>query len=190
MNHQVTPVSPANNPTRRQAILGVAMTIGGLALSTSEASAQTSPEVSHTAEGIHQEPFFKADPKRVYEVLTNAKLFDRVVQLSAAMKSNSLGNKPTQITNQEGGTFLLFGGHILGRQLELIPPKRIVEAWRVESWDPGIYSIVRFELVEQASGTKIVFDHTGFPQGLGQHLADGWKMNYWEPLEKVLAQTS
>jgi len=64
--------------------------------------------------------------------------------------------------------------------------ERIVQAWRAGSWDPGIYSIARFELVEQGSGTKIVFDHTGFPKGDGEHLAGGWKMNYWEPLEKFL----
>jgi len=28
--------------------------------------------------------------------------------------------------------------------------------------DPGVYSIVKFEVVERGSGTKIVFDHTVF----------------------------
>jgi hypothetical protein len=42
------------------------------------------------------------------------------------------------------------------------------------------------ELMEQSSGTKIVFDHTGFPKGQAEHLAEGWKGNYWEPLEKFL----
>jgi predicted TIM-barrel fold metal-dependent hydrolase len=41
-------------------------------------------------------------------------------------------------------------------------------------------------LIEQQSGTRIVFDHTGFPKGQAQHLAEGWKANYWEPLEKYL----
>jgi len=35
--------------------------------------------------------------------------------------------------------------------------------------------------------TKIIFDHPGFPQDKGEHLADGWKANYWEPLEKYLS---
>jgi activator of HSP90 ATPase len=65
--------------------------------------------------------------------------------------------------------------------------ERIVQAWRAGSWSPGIYSIARFELTEQGTGTKIVFDHTGFPQGTAEHLAEGWKVNYWEPLEKYLA---
>jgi hypothetical protein len=38
----------------------------------------------------------------------------------------------------------------------------------------------------QGSGAKIIFDHTGFPKGAGEHLAAGWKAHYREPLEKFL----
>jgi activator of HSP90 ATPase len=176
-----------NKPTRRQAILSAVMTFGGLALWSAEARAvKAEDEISHNAESIHQEAYFRAGPKRVYEALTNAKQFDSVVQLSAAMKSKVLGDKPTEIINEEGGAFVLFGGYITGRQIELLPSKRIVQAWRVGNWEPGVYSIAKFEFTEQGSGTKIVFGHTGFPKGLGEHLAAGWKSNYWEPLEKFL----
>jgi hypothetical protein len=62
-----------------------------------------------------------------------------------------------------------------------------VQAWRVVDWNPGVYSIAKFELTEQGPGTRIVFDHTGFPEGLAQHLASGWTSNYWEPLAKYLS---
>jgi hypothetical protein len=45
----------------------------------------------------------------------------------------------------------------------------------------------RFDLVAQGAGTKILFDHTGFPKGQGEHLAEGWQANYWSPLQKYLA---
>jgi activator of HSP90 ATPase len=67
-----------------------------------------------------------------------------------------------------------------------VPNQRIVQAWRVNNWPAGLYSIARFELIEQGSGAKIVFDHTGFPKGDADHLAEGWKGNYWEPLKKFL----
>jgi activator of HSP90 ATPase len=76
---------------------------------------------------------------------------------------------------------------LLGDNVELVPGQRIVQAWRAGSWDPGVYSIAKFELVEQGSATKIVFDHTGFPKGAAEHLASGWKEHYWEPLAKLLA---
>ena len=51
---------------------------------------------------------------------------------------------------------------------------------------PGIYSVVKFELTDHARKPAIVFDHTGFPNGQGEHLAQGWYANYWEPLKKYL----
>jgi activator of HSP90 ATPase len=181
-------VAQANSPNRRQLFTGFAMTLGGLVLGSTKVWAQAEGEISHTAEAIHQEPVFKASPKRVYEALTDTEQFDKVIQLSGAMKSmQNLGDKPTQISREVGGGFTLFGGYVTGRHVELLPGQRIVQAWRAGSWDAGVYSIARFELVEQGSATKIVFDHTGFPKGAAEHLATGWKEHYWEPLAKLLA---
>jgi len=130
-------------------------------------------------------PLFHGVRKK--EALTDARQFEKVVRLSAATQSMSLGNRPIEISKQVGGAFTLFGGHILGRQIELIPNERIVQAWRVADWNPGVYSIAKFELMEQGSGAKIIFDHTGFPEGQARHLAAGWTANYWEPLQKYLA---
>ena len=126
----------------------------------------------------------------MYEALTDAKQFDKVVQMSEAMKSMGAAPKnPTQISREVGGEFSLFGGYVTGRHIELTPGERIVQAWRAGSWNAHVYSIAKFELTEDSAGTKIVFDHTGFPVGQAEHLAGGWKANYWEPLEKFLAQS-
>jgi activator of HSP90 ATPase len=173
----------AGAPSRRQWMAGAAFALG-----SSEAWAGAEEEISHTAESIHNEPVFKASRKRVYEALTDAGQFSKVILLSAAMKSGMApGGKPAEISREAGGAFSLFGGYLTGRQIELVPNERIIQAWRAGSWDPGSYSIAKFVLVEQGSGTKIVFDHTGFPKGQAEHLAEGWKGNYWEPLEKFLA---
>jgi activator of HSP90 ATPase len=188
MNEQRNPTRLLTAPTRRQAIAAAAVAFGSLNLRSSEAWAAAEEEISRAAEAIHQEPVFKASRKRVYETLTDAKLFDKVIQMSAAVKTGAVkAPNPPEISREAGGAFALFGGYIFGRQLELVPNERIVEAWRVGSWEPGFYSIARFELVDQGSGTKIVFDHTGFPKGKAEHLAEGWKINYWEPLGKLLA---
>ena len=180
--------APANSPTRRQVIAGAAMTFGGLALGLTKVRAATGEEISHTAESIHQEPVIKASRKRVYEALTDAKQFNEITKIIAAKEpAISLEKSPTVISPDVGGAFSLFGGIILGRHVELVPDTRIVQAWRVAYWAPGIYSIARFELVEQGAGTKIVFDHTGFPKGDAETLASGWKAHYWEPLGKFLA---
>ena len=140
--------------------------------------------ISHTADAIYQEVVFKAGRKRIYEALTDTKQFDRVIQLSKA--GMSYGKKPTAISREVGGPFSLFGGYIVGRHIELTPNERLVQAWREISWKPGVYSLVKFELVEQGADTKLIFDHTGFPAGAADHLAIGWYENYWEPLKKYL----
>jgi uncharacterized protein YndB with AHSA1/START domain len=175
-------------PTRRQAIVGAAVAFGGLTLGSSKAWAESGDEISHTCAAIHQEVVFKASRKRVYEALTETKQFDKVVQLSEAMKGGMPpGAAPTNISREAGGAFTLFGGYVSGRHIELVPNDRIVQAWRPQSWKPGVYSIVKFELADEGTATKLVLDHTGFPDGQAEHLAGGWKTNYWEPLEKYLA---
>jgi activator of HSP90 ATPase len=172
--------------TRRQVLMGAASVVGGIMLTASRT--QAADVVTHTGEVIHQEVVFNASVERVYSALTDAAQFDKVMHLSAAMQSGmALGNKPTQISHKAGGTFCVFGGHIVGRQIELVADKRIVQAWRVADWSPGMYSIAKFDLATQDSQTRLFFDHTGFPEGQGQHLAEGWQANYWEPLRKYLA---
>lgn len=169
--------------TRRQILFAATAVLGSVPFAPSFVSTAADDELLHNADSIHQEPVFNASPARIYEALINAAQFDKVTKLSAAMQSGAIpADKPAQINPVAGAAFSLFGGYITGRNIELVPAKRIVQAWRPADWAPGVYSIVKFELVAQNSGTKIIFDHTGFPPGTGQHLAEGWHDNYWNPL--------
>jgi activator of HSP90 ATPase len=171
----------------RMATIFPALSLAGTHLASAAMAEGALPGevISHNAESIHQEVAFKANPKRVYNLLTDVKQFDKIVELSGL----SMKNEPTQISPDVGGTFSLFAGHIVGRHIELVPNRRVVQAWRVVVWDPGKYSIAKFELTEQGSGTKLVFDHTGFPEGQAEHLASGWKEHYWDLMEKYFAST-
>lgn len=135
--------------------------------------------ISHNCESIHQEVAFKATRKRIYEALTDEKKFSQVTDLV-------MNGASTQISREVGGSFSIFGGVITGRHVELVPDERIVQAWREKDWPVGLYSIVKFQLDGQGPETKVVFDHTGFPQGAAVHLAPGWWSHYWEPLQKYL----
>lgn len=139
-------------------------------------------------EAIHQEVYFDAPPERVYAALTDGKQFQQIVLLSGAVQSGMIKTTPpAKIAAEDGGAFAIFGGFITGRQIELVKDVRIVQAWRPGDWAAGTYSIARFELRKQGSGTLLVFEHTGFPAGAAGHLAEGWKMNYWQPLAKFLS---
>ena len=172
---------PTNSHTRRQAILGSAMGLCGLAILGTQADAQNAagdcanPPTIIPTRAIHQEEEFKADPHRIYEALLDSKQFTAFS-----------GGRRAEIDRNVGGTFSIFAGHIVGRNLELLPDRRIVQAWRVVPWPEGIYSIARFELKEKGPGTRVIFDHTGFPSELAEHLESGWNENYWKALQKYL----
>jgi activator of HSP90 ATPase len=62
-----------------------------------------------------------------------------------------------------------------------------VQSWRVVDWPEGVHSIAKFELAPHGAGTRVVLDHTGFPSDRAEHLASGWRENYWTALRKYLA---
>lgn len=171
---------------RREWLLRAGLGVSGVALATSPLARASDAGISRTAEAIHQEVRFRATPARIYAVLTEAALFQRVEAASDAMRSLDISRHPARISRRPGGAFSLFGDYIVGRQIELIPGRRIVQAWRAANWSPGSYSLTRFELLQQGVGTRLVFDHTGFPAGTAEHLAAGWYAHYWDPLRKVL----
>src|SRR5580700_11153040 len=127
---------------------GGAVALGGLGAAFAE-----DPNAKNivAAKAIHQEEDFKAAPAKIYEAMLDAKQF-AVLTGGAA-----------QMNPEPGGTFSFFDGHITGRNIELTLNHRIVQAWRAGGWPEGVYSIARFELVPLGTGTRIVFDHTGFP---------------------------
>ena len=129
---------------------------------------------------IHQEINFGVSPQKLYETLLSSKKFSDCTKKSfdAFTASSAI------IDSVPGGTFSLFDGHIIGRILELVPNQRIVEAWRVVDWPAGVYSIAKFELKPATSGTHLIFDHVGFPEGLKEHLSIGWQQHYWDALTK------
>jgi activator of HSP90 ATPase len=134
--------------------------------------AAAAQEPSAKPETIHEQLEFPVAPHRVYEALLDSKQF------------SAFSGVPAEINREAGGAFSLFGGQIMGRNVELIPDRRIVQAWRPASWPEGVYSIARFELQAQGAGTRMVFDHTGFPPSLKEHLASGWQEHYFGPLKK------
>ena len=122
---------------------------------------------------IKQSIKIKASPGQVYKALLSAKEFSEVTGVAA------------EIADGEGGAFSCFAGQIVGRHVELVADKRIVQAWRVDKmWPEGVYSIVSFSLSEADGFTTIEMEHAGYPSDFGGHLEGGWHKMYWEPLKE------
>ena len=124
---------------------------------------------------IHHVIGFDVAPEMIYDELVRADNF-------AAWT-----DAPAEIDPTPGGAFSLFGGQIDGRNIELVPGVRVVQAWRVAGWEAGQYSLTRFELRPEPPGTTLTFDHIGFPPEARQELDGGWHAMYWEPMRRHLA---
>jgi len=169
-------------PTRRQLMVGAALAAAG-SLATGSLLAQAQQDMTEAqstgAEALltylHQEIEIKSAPQRIYDALLDSKQF------------TTFSGFPAEISHEAGGVFSMFKGLIVGRNVELVPGQRIVQAWRPANWEPGLYSLAKFELKVQGSETLLVLDHTGFPEGSFRHLNSGWYDHYWEPLKKFLA---
>jgi activator of HSP90 ATPase len=139
-------------------------------------SPATTPDSKRTS--LHQEVDLKATPQRIYQALLSSKDFA------------AFTGAPAEIDPKPGGAFSLFGGMVVGRNVELVPNQRIVQAWRVVADFPdGVYTLVKFELKPRGpSETSVILDQTGFAEGDFDHLSAGWHSHYWEPLKIFLAK--
>jgi activator of HSP90 ATPase len=182
MNEENPAPLPTGLLTRRRALAGFAATFVGLG-ATLGVRGQVSPAspreeggtpVNGARTSLHYDTTFKVPPQRIYSMLLDPKLFA------------AFTGPPAEIDGTEGGRFSLFGGLIVGRNVELVPNQRIVQAWRPTHWNPGVYSIVKFELQGEGMQTTLVLDHTGFPEAESEHLDAGWKGHYLHPMAKFL----
>lgn len=127
---------------------------------------------------IRQSVLLPASPKVVFETLMTSK------------GHSGFSGAPARITPKVGATFTVWGGYIHGKNLELIPGKKIVQSWRPseETWPEDYYSTVSFSLAAAKEGTRVTFVHSGvLPDHVG-HLSTGWKQSYWDPLKAFLAK--
>ena len=161
-----------------------ALTIPHNMLSASEPQGDLG--ISHNAAAIHREAVIKTTPARIYGALTEAKQFDHVYKLSDAAKTMPATAALSTIGKEPGSAFALFGGYITGRQIELTPNSHIVQVWRSASWAAGAYSLVVWNITPAGDSTKLSMDQTGFPAAEAEHLAAGWRDNYFAPLIKYV----
>ena len=151
-------------PRRRHLLLAGLFAGGALAVPAAKAADGNAQ--------IHQEVDFAAPPAKIYAALLDEKTFASVT------------GAPATIGRGEGAAFSLFGGAIVGRNLELVPDRRVVQAWRDSAWKPGLYSVVKFELAAAGQGTHLAFDQGGYPLSDYASLTAGWPAHYWEPMKK------
>ncbi len=112
---------------------------------------------------IKQQVFFKASSDEVYNLLMDSK------------KHSAFTGTDTEISKASKGKFTVYDGYCHGYNIELIPKKKIVQAWHFaeDGWPDDHFSICTFEFEPSPSGTKLSFSYTGVPEHKYQALKNG-----------------
>jgi activator of HSP90 ATPase len=91
---------------------------------------------------------------------------------------------PAEMEPIPGKEFSLWEGDITGKNLEIIPGKKIVQEWYFN--DPQNISIVTIELEDEKKGTRINLLHSNVPEIAFDNMVYGWKEYFFGALKKYL----
>lgn len=80
--------------------------------------------------------------------------------------------------------FSAWDGYISGKNLELVPGKKIVQSWRTTEFaDDAPDSILELTFEEKDSKTTLHLYHHGLQKGDAKKYTDGWKDFYFKPMK-------
>jgi uncharacterized protein YndB with AHSA1/START domain len=128
---------------------------------------------------IKQRVKFKAPPDTVYELLASSR------------KHSAVTGKKAQISTKVGGTFSIDGNEVTGINVDLVPARRIVQAWRHRRFPEGIFSMAAISLTRTPDGgTELVLTHRGVPKDLIPETERAWREEYWSRIKAWIDRES
>jgi uncharacterized protein YndB with AHSA1/START domain len=123
---------------------------------------------------IKQRARFKLDPTRVYQLLTDSKQHTRLTGQKAVIGS------------KVGSAFSTHGGRVSGILVDLVPGRRVVQAWRSKDFPVGAFSMAALELSRtDDGGTQLVLTHRGVPKDLIPDVEADWRTTYWDKIRAL-----
>ena len=125
---------------------------------------------------ISQTVSFAASPHELYNALMDSKLH------------TEFSGSEAKIGRSVGDEFSTFDGWVVGKNVELVKDKKIIQTWHpdMEHWPADHDSTVTFQFEQLPDGkTKLHFTHTEIPPEYVEELRTGWNENYWEPLKQM-----
>ncbi len=93
------------------------------------------------------------------------------------------GGQPAQASAVVGDSFTAWGGYIKGKNKELEPGRRIVQAWRTTEFATSdADSQIELLLEPAAGGTRVTLTHTNVPDGHTTY-REGWQTHYFDKMK-------
>ena len=123
---------------------------------------------------IKQKVYFEASPHDVFEMLMDSK------------KHSAFSGSKAVISRTKGGKITAYDGYIEGKNLEIVPDKKILQEWRGSDWEDGVYSKAEFKFDRKGKGCELTFTQTGVPNSQSEAIKQGWIDYYWNPMKEFL----
>ena len=118
---------------------------------------------------------FKAAPAIVYDLLADSE------------KHTAVTGRKAIISGKVGGTFSISGNDVTGINVDLVPGRRIVQAWRHRRFPEGVFSMAAVTLTPTPDGgTELVLTHRGVPKDLIPETEQTWREQYWSRMKEYL----
>jgi activator of HSP90 ATPase len=101
---------------------------------------------------------------------------------------SKMTGSPARMSSKVGGKFKAWDGYIQGRNIELEPPKRILQLWRTTEFaDIEEDSLVEILIEDEQGSSKVTIRHTRLPQH-GMQYQQGWRDSYFTPMKEYFAR--
>ena len=94
------------------------------------------------------------------------------------------GGEPVTMDDNPGTEFRLWGGDIHGKNVEVVPEKRLVQEWYGGDWPAP--SIATFTLEDDHGGTLLTLHHIGVPDDSSADFDEGWDLYYLGAIKELL----
>ena len=93
--------------------------------------------------------------------------------------------KPAKVESRDGGKFSALNGGVEGEILSRTPHDKIVQSWRTSDFPAGSQaSNVELRFEPTCTGTELVLNHTGIPDGMSQKMLSLWENEILRPISR------
>lgn len=118
-------------------------------------------------------PVMPVTPRRIYDAWLSSE------------EHSAFTGSPAEISSRKGSRFTAHDGYIQGANVELERGKRIVQTWRTSDFpEDAEDSQLEITFLQTDSGTRIVINHGGLPEGQGERYHSAWGKNYFKPMSR------
>jgi uncharacterized protein YndB with AHSA1/START domain len=119
-----------------------------------------------------------ASPEAVYDAWLDSSAHSKMTGAKAKAKAS----------RKVGGAFTAWDGYIRGKNIELVPGKRIVQSWRTTQFsDADPDSILTVALAPAKGGAKLTLEHSNAPSDYKGYEEGGWEDNYFAPMKEYFS---